>query len=231
MNICGIATVSTAEIITQTGNPTHYITRVHHAMANGTAPTAASSDRITYHRLNHRGNPDSTKATTPQHPHKSPNRTTKTEPTTNTTHNTVKTNKTHTKPQTQNLRPHLDTPPTRQKHNTKTGIATHPAHHKPQRRPAPLHRRTPRSRSRSATTETSRDRRKIIQTRAKYTVLGSWKLNKGKHNKNKTKVQGSTTKIRQKCLSWCHAQKTTAKTGTVSVSKRLGTAARSNSCR
>ena len=55
-SILGVGALGAAEIITQTGDPERYATKARYAMANGTAPIAASSGRVTRHRLNRGGN-------------------------------------------------------------------------------------------------------------------------------------------------------------------------------
>ena len=55
-DIHGIAALSAAEIIAETGNPTRFTTKARYAMANGTAPIEASSGRTKRHRLNRGGN-------------------------------------------------------------------------------------------------------------------------------------------------------------------------------
>ena len=55
-SVPGIAALTAAELLAEVGDASRYRTKAQFAMANGTAPLAASSGRTDRHRLNRGGN-------------------------------------------------------------------------------------------------------------------------------------------------------------------------------
>ena len=60
--IYGVGPLVAADILTEVGDPARFATKARFAMANGTAPLAASSGRVQRHRLNRGGNRQLNKA-------------------------------------------------------------------------------------------------------------------------------------------------------------------------